>query len=86
MNDYDESLEEIDENVNLNKTNIANESFNSLNKIFGGQQKISMDKERNQRILFHEIKISVKDESVTSFKNLSQKITENRDKIVVEFE
>ena len=86
MNDYDESLEGIDENVNLNKTNIANESFNSLNKIFGGQQKISMDKERNLRILFHEIKISVKDESVTSFKNLSQKITENRDKIVVEFE
>jgi hypothetical protein len=86
LNDYDESLEEIDENVNLNKTNIANESFNSLNKIFGGQQKISMDKERNLRILFHEIKISVKDESVTSFKNLSQKITENRDKIVVEFE
>jgi hypothetical protein len=86
LNDYDESLEGIDENVNLNKTNIANESFNSLNKIFGGQQKISMDKERNLRILFHEIKISVKDESVTSFKNLSQKITENRDKIVVEFE
>ncbi len=86
MNDYDDSLEGIDENVNLNKTNIANESFNSLNKIFQGQQKISMDKERSLRILFHEIKISVKDESVTSFKSLSQKITENRDKIVVEFE